>query len=181
MWEDALTELKRQSYSPMVKRVQAQWLARIYLGMKNYTAILDLEDQARREGCDIQTFLAVAHARLGHHATALRMAKEAVRVRRQGAAIALGHVYFEAGEYEEALLWYERGAHHLLQRMDVLRAMGKTLMALGDYREAAWAYEQAVRLTPFARGEDLRQLAECLYRIGDRRASEVEALAEEKA
>jgi len=180
LWEDALIELKRQSYSPLVKRVQAQWLARIYLGMKRYEAVLELEEQARQEGCDIQVFLAIAHARLGHHTTALWIAKETVRVRRHGAEVALGHVYYEAGEYEEALRWYERAAQHLLDRADVLRAMGKTLMRIGDYHEAASMYAQAILVTPFARSEDLRQFAECLRRIGDKHAAEIEQIAHEK-
>jgi cytochrome c-type biogenesis protein CcmH/NrfG len=55
--------------------------------------------------------------------------------------------------------------------------MGKALVALGDYREAAAAYEQAVRRSPWVRAGDLHQLAGCLRRSGrSARALEVERL-----
>ena len=96
--------------------------------------------------------------------------------------MALGHVYFERKEYDEALRWYEAAARSRKQRASAQRAIGRTLIALEDYREAAAAYEQAIRLTPFARPEDLRQYADCLRQTHrEHTADEIEQLAEEKA
>ncbi len=182
LWDEALVELKRQSYSPAVKKQETIWLARIYLGLEQYDRVLELADRARQDACDIRPSLAVAYARTGQQEQALRLAQEAVRVGRPGAEFALGQVYYEAGDYERALRWYERAARSLLARNEAMPAMGKTLMALGDYREARAVYAQVVRLRPFVRVEDLLQLAECLRHLGrNRQAAVMEQLAHEKA
>ena len=62
LWDEALTELNRQNYSPHVKKEEAAWLAKIYLGMKRYEDVLNLQQRARTDGCDIRTYLAVAYA-----------------------------------------------------------------------------------------------------------------------
>jgi tetratricopeptide (TPR) repeat protein len=181
-WDEALIELKRQSYAPQIRQTAAMWQAKIYLGMQRYQEVLDLEAEAMRHACDIAPFLAVAHARLGHTEEALHIAQEALRVQRPGAEIALGHVYFEGKEYDLALHWYEIAAQHWFERAAAMRAVGRTLIALGDYREACFAYKQAIGRTPFVRPEDLLQLATCLKQTHhERAAAEMEQLAEEKA
>ena len=180
-WEDALIELKRQSYARVVRQNAAAWRAKIYIGMERYQEVLELEAEARRDACDIEPYLAVAHARLGHAKKALRIAEEALRVKRSGAEMALGHVYFARQEYEPALRWYEAAAQNRIQRAAAMRAVGRALISLGDYREACVAYEQAIRLTPFVRPEDLLQLAECFRQTHQERAAEMEQLAHEKA
>ncbi len=181
-WEEALIELKRQSYAPSVRQQHAAWRAKIYIGMERYTEVLKLVGETRSSSCDIRPYLAVAHARLGHAEQALRIAQEAHRVKRQGADVALGHVYFARKEYDEALRWYEAAALNRRQRASAQRAIGRTLVALGDYGEAQIAYEQAIRLTPFVRPEDLRQLAECLRKTDrERAADEIEQLADERS
>jgi len=96
--------------------------------------------------------------------------------------MALGDVYFADRQYTLALLWYEAAAQHRMQRADALRAAGRTLIALGDYRESRIVYEQAIRLSKFVRPEDLLQLAECLRKTGHvTAAAELGLLAHEKA
>jgi len=83
---------------------------------------------------------------------------------------------------DEALRWFEAAAQNRLQRASAQRAIGRTLVALGDYREACVAFERAIRLTPFVRPEDLRELADCLRKTHrERPADELEQLADEKA
>lgn len=181
-WEDALIELKRQSYAPSIRRQETAWRSKIYLGMERYQEVLNLAREARRASCDISTYLAIAHARLGHRSVALRTAREAYRVKRPGAEMALGHVYFARRDYDEALRWYEVAARNRKQRASAQRAIGRTLVDLGDYHEAAAAYESAIRLTPFAHPEDLRQYADCLRNTHrEQIADEIERLADEKA
>jgi tetratricopeptide (TPR) repeat protein len=181
-WEDALIELKRQSYVPSVRHQEAAWRAKIYVGMERYQEVLKLVEEARRNSCDIGPYLAIAHARLGHSKEALRIAHEAYRVKRKGAEMALGHVYFASKEYDQALRWFETAAQNRLQRASAQREIGRTLVTLGDYWEACVAYEQAIRLTPFVLPEDLRQLADCLRKTDrERAADEQDQLAVEKA
>lgn len=181
-WDDALIELKRQSYARSVRQQQAAWRAKIYIGMERYEEVLKLVEEARRDSCDIGPYLAIAHARLGRTEKALRIAQEAVRVKRRGAEMALGEVYFAREDYDQALRWYEAAAQVRLQRPSAQRAIGRALVALEDYGEARVAYEQAIRLTPFVRPEDLRRLADCLRATHrERTADEIEQLADEKA
>jgi tetratricopeptide (TPR) repeat protein len=180
-WEDALVELKRQSYAQSVSQYASAWRAKIYIGMERYQDVLELEGEARRTNCPIEPYLAVAHARSGNVKKALSIAEEALRLKRPGAAMALGHVYFADKQYELALKWYEAAARNRMQRASVLRAVGRALIALRDYREARIAYELAIRLTPFVQPEDLLQLAKCLHRTHPAYAAEIELLAHEKA
>ena len=164
-----------------MNQTAAIWKAKIYLGMERYEEVLDLGVEARRENLSIEPYLAVAYARLGHWDTALRVAETALLAKQSGAEMALGHVYFEDREYELALQSYEAAARHRSERAVALRAIGKTLICLGDYPEARAAYEQTIRLTPFVRPEDLLQLAKCLYQMQqERTAAELEVLANEK-
>jgi tetratricopeptide (TPR) repeat protein len=179
LWEEALIELKRQNYSPMVKKEEVVWLAKIYLGMERYQDVLHLQQRARVDGCDITPFLAVANARLDKHEKALVLAKEALDNRQDGAKRALGDVYFVAGDFEHALYWYEQVARSWLEYAAGIALVGKALFALGEYREATVAYERAVRMASFRRDDDLGQLAECYRKTGrDSLAAELEQLIE---
>jgi tetratricopeptide (TPR) repeat protein len=182
LWDEALVELERQNYAPVIRESEPAWRARIYLGMGRYDKVLALKEQARRCGCPIEPFLAVAYARLGQTERAHHIAAAALRLKRQGAELALGHVCFAAQEYDVALRWYDAAAQDRLHRADALRAAGSALIAQGDHREARVAYEQAIRLTPFVRPEDVLQLAHCLRETrGERAAAAIEQLAHDNA
>ncbi|HLJ54861.1 MAG TPA: tetratricopeptide repeat protein [Chthonomonadaceae bacterium] len=160
-WDDALVELRRQGFARSVREQETAWRAKIYVGMGRYAEVLKLADEARRRSCDIRPYLAIAHARLGHREQALRIGSEALRGKAPDAQISFGHVCRACDRYEEALRWFEAAARNRKYRASAQCAIGDTLAALGDYREAAAAYEQAIRLTPFARPEDLRALSDC--------------------
>ena len=114
------------------------------------------------------------------HDRALRVAQAAVDRRDEEAELAIGHVYFEMGDYERALEWYEQTAVHS-DLVELWRAMARALMAMGDYGEARAALYSAIRLSKWVRVEDLRQLAECLRHLGnDRAADEAEQLAQQR-
>lgn len=180
LWDDALIELNRQNYAPDVKKEEAAWLASIYLGMKRYEEVLDLQQRARADDCDITPLLAIAYARLGRLEEARVLAKEARDKHLPGAERAMGHVYFEAGDLERALYWYEEEARGWFDSASAMALAGKTLIALGDYGEAAAAYERALKMARFRDAENIRQLAECYRQTGrQRRAEELEKLAEE--
>ena len=180
-WEGALVELKRQSYVPFVRRNATAWKAQIFIGMERYRDVLAMKEEARRSACNIDPFLAVANARLGNIDKALRAASDALRSKQPDAKMALGHVYFAAQDFDRALVWFEAAAQNRIQRAGAMRAAGVTLIALGDYREARKAFEQAIRSGPFARREDLIHLAECCRQCHQEGfAAEIEQLAEEK-
>lgn len=179
LWDEALVELKRQNYSPLVKKEEIAWLAKIYLGQEKYEEVVQLQSAARQKGCDITPYLAVAYARLNKPDKALVLAKEALQDRREGAKRAIGDVYFAMGNFERALYWYEQMARSWLDYAEAMTLIGKTLAALGDYREAATAYERAARWSSFRRNEDLLQLAECYQKTGrPHRAAELEPFIE---
>jgi tetratricopeptide (TPR) repeat protein len=180
LWDEALIELNRQNYSPLVKKEEAAWLAKIYLGMQRYEDVLNLQQRAGADGCDITLFLAVAYARMGEHENALVLAKEALDRRQPGATRVMGHIYFAVKDWERALYWYEKDAYGWLEYGDGTALVGKALYMLGDYREAARVYERAVPWTPFRRTKDLYPLAECYRKTGRTSlAEEIERLAAE--
>lgn len=181
LWEEALIELKRQSYAQAVHKQAPAWRAQIYLGMERYQEVLALQKEAVRADCPIDSYLAVAYARLGNMQSARRIAEEALRLKQSGAKIAMGDVYFAEKQYDAALIWYEAAAQHRTQRVAAQRAIGRALIALGDYREARVMYEQAIRKTAFVLPEDLLQLARCLQGTDPQYAAELEILASEKA
>lgn len=60
-------------------------------------------------------------------------------------------------------------------RIVTFQIIGKTLVKLGDYREAAVALERSIRYSSYVGEEDLSLLAGCLRKIGkERAANEVE-------
>jgi len=180
-WEEALKEWKRHRQGQELRQNDLIWAAKIYLGLERYQEVLRLEGKARRAACAIEPYLAMSHAYLGHHEKALSIAEEAVRLKRPGAEMALGEVYFADNQYASALRWYDTAAQNRRERADALRAVGRALIALGDYREAGVAYEQSIRMTKFVRPEDLRQLAQCLHKTGRANAAaEIELLASKK-
>lgn len=180
-WEDALVELKRQSYVQSIRQNAPAWKAQIFIGMERYRDVLAMKVVARRDGCNIDSFVAIAYARLGNIDKALRTASDALHSNQPGAKMALGHVYFAAQNFDRALLGYEAAAQNRAQRPGAMRAAGLALIALGDYREARNAFEQAIRSGPFARCEDLIHLAECCRHCHQEDyAVEIEELAEEK-
>ncbi len=181
MWEDALLELKRQSYSQVIRRNALAWKAKILIGMERYREVLAMKDEARHSECNIDSFLAVAYARLGDNDKALRMASNSLRSKQPGAKMALGHVYLATQDYDRALIWFEAAARNRQKRAVAMRAAGLVLIALGDYREARNAFEQAIRCSHFARYEDLIHLAECCRQCHkESLAAEIQQLAEEK-
>jgi len=83
-WDEALTELHRHRKGQEFRQHVLVWTAKIYLGLEQYQKVLQLEGKARRAACAIEPYLAVAHARSGHTEEALRVAEEALRLKRSG-------------------------------------------------------------------------------------------------
>lgn len=182
LWDEALIELKRQSYAIQVKKEETRWLAHIYLGMGRNEEVVALKAKAKETACDIDIYLAVAYARLGQHTRAMQVAQEAIRRKRSGVEKMMGHIYTATGDHETALRWYEQAAQSVFDHSRAMRYVGQSLMALEDYPEAAFAFETAVSGTTFARVQDIQALAECYRHIGrDRKADDLEQLAQEKS
>jgi tetratricopeptide (TPR) repeat protein len=78
----------------------------------------------------------------------------------------MGLILELAGEDDSALLWYEREAARHGQRAPAMRRIAELLEKMQDYREARVAWQQAIRLSPFVRWEDLEELAECCRNLG---------------
>lgn len=185
MWDEALDQLERQVWPEWMtsnSMRKENWQAEIYLGSGRYEDVLRLHDGDKQADSPLAVYLAVAHAKLGHRELARRIAHEvkrrAGRYDQPDAERAMGDVLFEAGEHERALECYEKG----MMSRDAMRAMGKSLMTLGDYAEARLALQQAIRFTSWVRAEDLLLLAECLRHLGEERAAaEAKQLAREYA
>jgi tetratricopeptide (TPR) repeat protein len=183
MWEEARAELERlRAANKLWPGEEASVRARIYLGEGRYEDVIKLARSFDSEHYSLEVPLALAHAKMGAHDTALRLAGEAVRQRLPGAEHAMGDVLAEKGDLDGALIWYERAGQQIADRAGALRAMGRTLMAMGDYREARSAYEQTIRWSGVLRIDDLHRLSECLRRLGrERAAQDVERQAQERS
>jgi tetratricopeptide (TPR) repeat protein len=176
MWDDALEQLQHFQWSAPIRKKETEWRARIYLGREQYDDIIRLAEGADRRTNDIEEVVTLALLRQGQRDAASQTASAALRKHRRSAKRAMGHVYAAEGDYERALLWYERDLGGT-NPFATLRLLGETLMQLGDYREASQMLDQAIRLAPYVRVEDMRHLAECLRKIGkEQAAGEVEQL-----
>ncbi len=60
----------------------------------------------------------------------------------------IANFYRLCGEYDEALVWYERAAKSNSKNPEYMRSMGSTLAAKGEYRSAIEMLEKAVAMAP---------------------------------
>lgn len=183
MWSEALDELTNLYTSgELSEREVTEWRARIYLGRGWYDDVMRITDPVRHKSWNVEVPLALAHAKQGRFDAALHIAQQAVQRRQNGAEQAMGAIYAEMGNYNCALLWYERASGRLLERAQAMRAIGRILMKIGDYGEARFAFEEAIRHLNYRHVDDLKQLAACLRKLGrERDAYEVEQLAGEQS
>lgn len=178
MWEEALGELKKLRKPGEQNAYLADEEAAIYGRLGRYERVLDLSKHDPKGRMAATAAVAMAH--MGRREEALRAAQTAVKERRPNGEFATARVLEITGDLESALAWYERAAKRFGQRAEAMRRAASVLVELGDYREACVAWEQAIRLSPFVRAEDLERLAECRRKRGQSdRAREAEALAAE--
>ncbi len=60
----------------------------------------------------------------------------------------IANFYRLCGEYDEAILWYERAAKGNSKNPEYMRSMGSTLAAKGEYRSAIEMLEKAAAMAP---------------------------------
>ena len=153
---------------------QHVWNASILLGERQDQEVIEMAEGLGAAG-RINTLAAVAMARIGDRERALQIAKRALERRDPWSELTVGRVMEEVGDLDCALVWYERAAKRM-DRERPIRAMGKALLQLGDYGEAAWALSQSVRMSRYIHDEDIAQLEKCLRNLGrDKEAAELNA------
>src|SRR5438874_76877 len=96
-WEEALREMERFQWSPFMAALRPAWEARILFGLGRYEEVVLRAREAGREG-EMQCWLAMAHAALGQHEEARRVAEQAVTRRGSRAAGAMAYVRMAAGD-----------------------------------------------------------------------------------
>src|SRR5437867_3951540 len=109
LWEEALQEMERFQWSPVMAALRPAWEARIFFGMGRYEEVVRRARGAVSEG-EMQCWLAMAHAALGQHEEARRVAEQAVTRTGRHAAGARGYVLMAAGDTAGAIPWYDRAS-----------------------------------------------------------------------
>lgn len=106
--------------------------------------------------------LARALAAVGETAEALGRARHALRLsdelRRPEALLVLGFVHGERGEFDEALLAYDRALERRPKLAEAHAARGLVLLRLGRDEEGRQALEQALRLADAPLAQEVRQI-----------------------
>jgi tetratricopeptide (TPR) repeat protein len=184
MWEEAAEQLENLKDCKEVDENEVRiWTAKILLGKDQFEDIIKLFRSKKERTPQLLVPLAVAYARLGDLSQASEMMSRSSVKRCQEATIAQGHILMAEGNYEAALLWYEHDlqwSHLNTARARAAHSSGKALAVLGDYREAAAAYAQAIRFRPFLKQADVTELVQCLRKLGkDSEAARWEQLVQD--
>jgi tetratricopeptide (TPR) repeat protein len=167
MWEEAAEHLVSLQKLKWVEEEEARlWNASIMLGQGKYESLIHAYSSWLERSPKLLLPLAVAYARSGHHLKASETLERAKNMRLDNTEIIQGHLLAAADDYEGALLWYEPELQSYLDRARTAQRIGKTLVSLGDYREAAAAYAQAIRWRAFLYEKDVEGLAYCLRKLG---------------
>lgn len=178
MWPEAHIELRRlKATKPGYPGIQSFEASIYYQQGDCNRAIFLSRKHSEREMAPV---IAVALARLGHLEEAVQWARWAVACRSRHAEHAMADVLEWRGDLESAVLWSERAAKRVGERGSAMQTTAHYLMELQDFKEARVAWQQAIRLSPFVRWEDLEQLAICCRNLGqEEEALEAETLASE--
>ena len=179
MWEEANQEFQRlrEGKPALREKDQILWEIRLAAAAGQTDKAIRLARQNHPEKSeDIALLLARLYAQEGKREAALETAAK-IRLRGSDAWGGMGEIYAAMNDAENALRCYER-ASQSSNKYQLLRNMASTLMALKQYRDAAFVYRDALAAAPYLATEDLKNLALCCRQFGKERAAlQAEALA----
>ena len=178
MWEEAAQEFQRlRAGTALDAKGKIFWKIRLAAGTgQNQDALLRIAEQSASETSDdILLLTAQIYAQEGKREAALAAIAK-IRFRWPDYS-RVGEVYAAMDDTENALRYYER-ASRFNNKYQLLWSMASTLMALKQYKDAAFVYRDAVAAAPYLATYELKNLAFCYRQSGKERAAlQAEALA----